>query len=169
MKLCIVSDSHDDGAGLAQAVATARDEGAEAVIHCGDVIGTHTLRAAMKAGLPLHVVHGNNLGDPAALYRNAAKSNGQLTYYGMDGEVTLGGRKIFFVHYPHYGEAMALTARYDLVCCGHSHEVHVSQVTNIAGGKTWLVNPGTTAGLGMPRTWVMADLAELSFDVRTLD
>ena len=46
-------------------VRAAASEGAEAVIHCGDVIGTQTLRAAMNVGLPIHVIHGNNLGDPA--------------------------------------------------------------------------------------------------------
>ena len=47
MKLCIVSDSHDRADPLAQAVQRAKEQGAEVVIHCGDVIGTQTLRAAM--------------------------------------------------------------------------------------------------------------------------
>src|SRR6476646_9523065 len=38
MKICIVSDSHDRAPMLASAVAAAKAEGAEAVIHCGDVI-----------------------------------------------------------------------------------------------------------------------------------
>ena len=38
MKLCIVSDSHDRADPLAQAVRVAKGEGAQAVIHCGDVI-----------------------------------------------------------------------------------------------------------------------------------
>ncbi|HYR36453.1 MAG TPA: metallophosphoesterase family protein, partial [Burkholderiales bacterium] len=62
MKVCIVSDSHDRADPLAQAVTRAKEEGAGAVIHCGDVIGTQTLRAAMAVGLPMHVIHGNNLG-----------------------------------------------------------------------------------------------------------
>lgn len=34
---------------------------------------------------------------------------------------------------------------------------------------TWLVNPGTVAGLGAPRaTWILADLAALSFEIREL-
>ena len=64
MKLCLVSDSHDRADPLAQAVARAKEKGAELVIHCGDVIGTQTLRQAMAVGLPMHVIHGNNLGDP---------------------------------------------------------------------------------------------------------
>ena len=117
-------------------------QGAEAVIHCGDVIGTQTLRAALDVGLPVHVIHGNNLGDPISLSRWARDSKGQLHYHGPDARLELGGRKIFVVHYPEYGYAMACTGDWDLVCCGHSHVAGVEQVANVKGGKTWLVNPG---------------------------
>lgn len=166
MKICIVSDSHDDGASLARCIGAAEAAGAVAVIHCGDVIGTNTLRAALAVGLPLHVIHGNNLGDPGSLHRLAAGSRGLLTYHGQEATLALHGRRIFVVHYPHYGRAMALTGDYDLVCCGHSHEATVSRERNMAGGTTWLVNPGTTAGLGAPAaTWILADLAEMLFEI----
>ena len=77
MKLCIVSDSHDRADALAEAVRAAAAHGAQAVIHCGDVIGTQTLRGAMSVGLPMHVIHGNNLGDPVSLSRWARDSNGR--------------------------------------------------------------------------------------------
>jgi predicted phosphodiesterase len=51
---------------------------------------------------------------------------------------------------------MACTGDWDLVCCGHSHEAGVSQVKNVKGGSTWLVNPGTVAGLAAPATWLWA-------------
>ena len=63
MKVCILSDSHDRGPLMAAAVAAAMADGAEAVIHCGDIIGGNTLKASLKLGLPIHAVHGNNLGD----------------------------------------------------------------------------------------------------------
>jgi predicted phosphodiesterase len=44
MKICIVSDSHDRGPLLAKAVEAAKADGAEAVIHCGDIIGGNTLK-----------------------------------------------------------------------------------------------------------------------------
>ena len=67
MKICIVSDSHDRASMLADAVQAAKDAGAEVVIHCGDVIGAQTLVPLMEIGLPVHVIHGNNLGDAMAL------------------------------------------------------------------------------------------------------
>jgi putative phosphoesterase len=165
MKICIVSDSHDRADPLAAAVRAAAAQGAAAVIHCGDVIGTQTLRAAMAVGLPLHVIHGNNLGDPVSLSRWARDSGGMLHYHGPDARLELGGRRIFVVHYPEYGHAMACTGDWVLVCCGHSHAAGIEQVANVKGARTWLVNPGTVAGLAAPATWALGDLAAMRFEV----
>jgi len=169
MKLCIVSDSHDRADALARAVHDSATEGATAVIHCGDLIGTQTLRAAMSAGLPMHVIHGNNLGDPVSLGRWSHESGGLLHYHGADARIELGGRRIFVVHYPEYGYAMACTGDWDLVCCGHSHAAGIERVPNVKDGRTWLVNPGTVAGLAAPATWVLGDLEAMRFDLRTLN
>ena len=168
MKICIVSDSHDRADPLEAAVRAAAAEGAQAVIHCGDLIGTQTLRGALALGLPLHLIHGNNIGDQISLARWVRERNGQFHYHGPDARLELGGRKIFAVHYPEYGYAMACTGDWDLVCCGHSHVAAIEQVANVKGGKTWLVNPGTVAGLAAPQTWVLGDLAAMRFDSRFL-
>jgi putative phosphoesterase len=159
MRVCIVSDSHDRADALADAVRQAAAQGAQAVIHCGDVIGTQTLRGALSAGLTMHIIHGNNLGDPVSLSRWARESKGQLHYHGPDARLELAGRKVFVVHYPEYGYAMACTGDWDLVCCGHSHEAGVRQV------KT---NPGTVAGLAAPATWVLGDLTAMRFETHLL-
>jgi putative phosphoesterase len=168
MKICIVSDSHDRAEPLARAVDLAKAQGAQAVIHCGDVIGTQTLRAALAVGLPLHVIHGNNLGDPVSLSRWARERPAELQYHGADARLELGGRRVFVVHYPEYGYAMACTGDWDLVCCGHSHVAASEEVPNVKGGKTWLVNPGTVAGLAAPATWVLGDLAAMRFETHTV-
>ncbi len=166
MKICIVSDSHDRAAMLLAAVGAAKAEGAEAVIHCGDVIGANTLRPLIALGLPVHVVHGNNAGDPAALHALESSSSRLIAYHGPDADLRLGGRRLFATHYPHYGRALACTGEYDVVCCGHSHAVGVARQKNIQGGHTWLVNPGTVAGLGAPASWILGDLATLAFEIR---
>ncbi len=169
MKICIVSDSHDRAPMLAAAVSAARQAGAEAVIHCGDLIGAMTLRPLIPIGLPVHVVHGNNLGDPVALWNLCAASDGLIRYHGADIDLELGGRRLFATHYPHYGRGMACTGDFDIVCCGHSHAASVEQQPTIAGGMTWLVNPGSVGGLGAPPTWLLADLSHFGFEVRRLD
>ena len=169
MKLCVVSDSHDRADPLAEAVRSGAAEGADVVIHCGDIIGTQTLRAAMNVGLPMHVIHGNNLGDPVSLSRWARDSSGMLYYHGADARLDLAGKRVFVVHYPEYGYAMACTGDWDLVCCGHSHVACIEQVPNVKDGVTWLVNPGTVAGLAAPATWILGDLAEMRFDIRMVN
>ncbi|HEX6321945.1 MAG TPA: metallophosphoesterase family protein [Burkholderiales bacterium] len=168
MKICIVSDSHDRADALAQAVREAKALGAQAVVHCGDVIGTQTLRPTLALGLPVHVIHGNNLGDVVSLSRWARDSGGQLQYHGPDARLELGGRRIFVVHYPEYGYAMACTGDWDLVCCGHSHVAGSEQVANVKGSRTWLVNPGTVAGLAAPATWALGDLAAMRFETHSM-
>lgn len=168
MKVCIVSDSHDRADALAQAVGEAKASGAEAVIHCGDLIGAQTIKPALVHGLPVHLIHGNNLGDTQATHGQSRKSGGLLQYHGADARLELAGRRIFVVHYDDYGYAMACTGRWDLVCCGHSHKAEARRLTGVNGSETWLVNPGTVAGLAAPATWVLADLAAMRFEVRAL-
>ena len=60
----------------------------------------------------------------------------------------------------------ACTGDYDIVCCGHLHEASIAQQANVLGGSTWLLNPGTVAGLGGPATWMFADLEQMHFEVR---
>ena len=165
MKICIVSDSHDRADALAQAVREAKAQGAEAVVHCGDLIGAQTIKPALALGLPMHLIHGNNIGDPQALHFQSQQSSGLMRYHGPDARLELGGRRVFVVHYPEYGHAMACTGNWDLVCCGHSHTAGIEQVANVRGGRTWLVNPGTVAGLSAPATWALGDLAQMRFEV----
>ncbi len=123
MKVCILSDSHDHIPLLDAAVAEAKSQGAEAVLHCGDVVAPSTLNCLAKHDLPVHVIHGNNSGDLYTLGRLANQPNTHIHYHGMDAGVELAGKRIFLVHYPHYARAMAATGDWDLVCCGHSHKL----------------------------------------------
>lgn len=170
MKVCILSDSHDHIPLLDAAVAEAKAVGAEAVLHCGDVVAPSTLKCLNKHRLPVHVIHGNNSGDLYSLGQLATRPGNVIQYHGMDAGLTLGGRRIFLVHYPHYARAMAATGEWDLVCCGHSHKSRIERLSNIRGGETPLVNPGTVGGVGSdPATYIMADLEKMEFEVHELD
>ena len=173
MNICIVSDSHDRSAPLVAAIIEAQASGAQAVIHCGDLIGVNTLRASLELGIPIHAVHGNNIGDVAALYRMMAKSGGLFTYHGQEAVLELGGRRIFVTHLPHHGHAFACTGDYDLVCHGHSHSAHFGRQSGVNGGHCWLVNPGSVAGIDAPGveavpTWIFGDLEQMNFEIRSL-
>jgi putative phosphoesterase len=169
MKICIVSDSHDNRPLLEAAVRAARADGAEAVLHCGDVVAPSTLSVLQPLGLPIHVIYGNNAGDLYMMARVASKPASQVTFYGQDAGIELAGRRIFIVHYPHYARAMATTGDWNLVCCGHDHAAGIEVVDNIQGGRTHLVNPGTVGGVGAPATYVLGDLDRMTFTIRRVE
>jgi putative phosphoesterase len=169
MKICIVSDSHDNRLLLEAAARAAKADGAEAILHCGDVVAPSTLNVLKPLGLPIHVIHGNNTGDLYMMARIANQPGNQMTFYGQDAGIKLAGRKIFLVHYPHYAHAMATTGDWDLVCCGHDHEAKIAIIDNIKGGRTHMVNPGTVGGVAAPATYVMGDLETMRFEVRAVE
>jgi putative phosphoesterase len=170
MKICVLSDSHDHAMLLEAAVDLAKKAGAQAVLHCGDVVAPSTLLCLEKHGLPVHVIHGNNTGDLYTLGRLAAKRSSVVRYHGMDAALVLARRRLFMVHYPHYARAMATTGDWDLVCCGHTHEPAIQYIRNIQGGETLLLNPGTIGGVGeAPATLMIGDLGKLDFEILQID
>ena len=166
LKICIVSDSHDHREPLAAAVAEAKALGAQALLHCGDLVAPSTLHAIVGLGVQIHLIHGNNTGDLFHLSRFAQEYGHHVQYYGQDASLDLAQRRIFMVHYPHYAKAMALTGQYDLVCNGHEHRAVIERIRNIKGKETLRIDPGTVAGVSASPTYVFGDLQTLEFEIR---
>lgn len=165
MKICMVSDSHDNIPFLCAAVTDAKQRGAQAVLHCGDIVAPSTLHPLPFYGLPIHVIHGNNSGDLDMLFKLSRAPTSIIHYYGQDATFTLGGRRIFLVHYPHYAKAMAVTGDYDLVGYGHTHCISIETLENIKGTQTVVCNPGTVGGIGAPATYLLGDLETMTFEI----
>jgi putative phosphoesterase len=168
MKICILSDSHDNIPLLCKAMAEAKQRGAEAVLHCGDIVELTTLQAMEPYGLPIYVIDGNNTGDIDKFSKLSDASDSLIHYYGQDAAFTLDDRWIFLVHYPHYAYGISLTGDYDLVCYGHSHFALIEHITNIKGTQTLLCNPGTVGDPLAPATYVLCDLHDMTFETFTL-
>lgn len=168
MKICIVSDSHDNRFLLLTAVTDGKQKGAEAILHCGDVVAPTTLRVLDPLGLPIHVIHGNNTGDLYSMARLAHNTSNKIHYHGQDAGIELHQKKIFMVHYPHYAHAMGVTGDWDIVCCGHDHKPEIYEIDNMKGQKTIFINPGTVGGVGAQPTYVMADLETMEFTIESV-
>ncbi len=141
MLVAILSDIHDNIWALEKVVDGANAAGAAALLFCGDFCAPFSLTLlAERFRGPIHAVAGNNDGDMLLLARNAAKA-GNVTLHGPFAELSLEGRRLFVVHYPTIGEAVAAGGLYDLVCCGHNHQPETRRI-----GKSLLVNPGEVMG-----------------------
>ncbi|MFW6334834.1 MAG: metallophosphoesterase [Desulfosalsimonas sp.] len=141
MKIAVMSDTHDNLRNVRKALELIADSGAEAIIHCGDIIAPFVFKEFIEASIPMHCVFGNNDGDKYLLTKTANSSGGLITLYGFLGEMDASGFSIAFTHEPEFAEGLASTGKYDLVCFGHTH---------VAGqenhGGTTLLNPGDLMG-----------------------
>ncbi len=134
MKIGILSDTHDEVARTARAVASLIDAGAEALVHCGDITGPEVV--AKCSGLPGYYVFGNNDFDEQELRAAMAGVGGVCLERG--GIIEVEGRRIAVTHGDSDREARRLL-RLDpeFFLYGHSH---------LAGevrrdGVRW-INPG---------------------------
>jgi putative phosphoesterase len=148
MKIAILSDSHDHLHAIRAAVRKAQEAGAEAIIHCGDLVAPFVI-SELKT-FEVHVVFGNNDGDVFLLSRLAAGSN--VTLYGVVATLEVGSRKLLATHDPPTAEAYAETGRYDAVFYGH---LHLSGETKV--GETLLFGAGELMGFKEKPSFALYD------------
>lgn len=118
MKVGILSDTHDRLGRTMHAVALLLAEGAEALVHCGDVTGPDIIRACSDR--PLYFVFGNNDDNWPALRHTAAQVGARCLDWG--GEITLAGKRIGVVHGHLTRDVRKVRdARPDYLLSGHSH------------------------------------------------
>jgi len=167
VKICIISDSHDNIDLLHAALSDAKERGAEMVLHCGDVVAPYTLKKTRQFGLPIHVIHGNNKGDLAVMGKLAQDPESLIHYHGRDASLEFDGRRVFMVHFPDYAKALALTGKWDLICCGHNHRCRIDVIKHAGQDtSTLLVNPGSSSGMDrIQPTYALGDLETMQFEI----
>ncbi len=149
MQIAIISATHDNIWKLEEAMPQIAS--ADAVLHCGDLCSPFIVVQLGKGlrGKPVHVVWGNNDGDQRLLTLKAQEA-GNVHIHGEFAVLNLGGLSIAMNHYPAIAKSLAASGQYDLVCYGHDHTAHESQV-----GNTRLLNPGEIMGLYGRRTFAI--------------
>jgi putative phosphoesterase len=135
MRLGILSDTHDQLARTQLAVRLLRAEGADVLVHCGDLTGPAVVAAC--AVLPCYFVLGNNDADNVPSLQRAMAAAGAVCL-GWGGEVTLAGKRVAVTH-GHMGTDVRrlLAARPDYLLSGHSHIA-----LDRHEGPTRRINPG---------------------------
>ena len=154
MLLGIMSDTHDQVRRAAGAAALLAAEGAEALIHCGDLTSPEVVHAVAEAGPTCSYVLGNNDFELEAIARAIRSTGGNDL--GWAGEVTMAGKRIAVTHGHLAGEFRRLLRSLpDYLLFGHSH-----QPLDERDGPIRRINPGA---LHRAREWTVA-LLDLDAD-----
>lgn len=140
MNIAILSDIHDNLWNLQFAVQTVREAGAEVLICCGDLCSPFVIDELAKFGGDVHIVFGNNDGDQFRITQKAAKS-GNCSLHGELFETVFDGKRFAVNHFDYLARPLAQCGSYDVVCCGHNHELEISRVD-----QCLLINPGPVMG-----------------------
>jgi putative phosphoesterase len=135
MRFGILADTHDELSRARLAVQLLRAEGAEALIHCGDLFSPPIV--FLLAGLPSWFVLGNHDSDMVPHLERAATEYG-VVCLGWGGVVELAGKRIGVAHGHLSGDVRrVLAAHPDYLLSGHSHIASDTLV-----GSVRRINPG---------------------------
>lgn len=144
MKIGIISDTHKKIKKAARAIDTLLVDGAEFLIHAGDIVEAEVLELLKNSGLRYIAVYGNN--DEHLLSLQREYNLVQEPYH-----FKLFAKTFKLMHIPHY-----LKPDTDIVIFGHTHKAYIEFINN-----TLFINPGETCArdTGISR-WSMLEILE---------
>ncbi len=173
MKIAIVSDTHDNTKNFNKIIDWLNKEKINVILHCGDITNQETIDEAVK----------NFKGEIKFVRGNG---DFELNDIPEEMKIELGGKKIFFNHYPDIAKKMAESGKYDLVFYGHTHKPWLARIATPArqpdgshsGGRSvasgekkecLLVNPGEVAGQRFKPTFAIYDTGTDKLELKILE
>ena len=85
---------------------------------------------------------------------------GNVTFHQPMAHLELGGRRVAVVHYPEFGEPLALSGKYDAVFSGHNHTAEAQML-----GATLWANPGEVMGRYGKPSFGLYDTERNAFEI----
>ena len=154
MKVGVLADSHDNRGSAADALSVFLREGAEAILHLGDVCSPPVLEPFRASGIPLLGVFGNNDADRAGL--QAVSGNG---FHRGPFVLEIGGRNVLMSHiFDELQGEIGEGGKFDLILFGHTHRPLTMRV-----GRALVINPGEACGFMSGRsTCAVIDLETMA-------
>ncbi len=150
MRIGIVSDTHDRGEAVSEAVRLLGEAGAELILHCGDIESPATVE--LFRPIPTYFVFGNWDKERVKLAAAIKAIGGQ--HNDSFGAIELQGKRIAWVHSHERHQLYQLerSEYFDYVFYGHTHvrEQHRT-------GRTLVANPGALFRAN-PNTCCMLDV-----------
>ena len=113
---------------------------------------------------PIHIVLGNNDGDPLRIKSNANKYETMVSIYGELAKIDIYNEKFAVIHFSNIAQLIAESGRFDVVCRGHNHMNKVERV-----GESLLISPGAIMGYDgvnkkeIPPTFVIYETGDNSY------
>jgi len=149
MRIGVVSDTHDRGEAVAEALRLLADQKVELILHCGDIESPETV--LLFRDIPTHFVFGNwdkdRLRLTAAIRGIGGHANDSF------GAIDVGGKRVAWVHSHERHQLYQLehSDYFDYVFYGHTHvrEQHKT-------GRTVVANPGALFRAN-PKTCIVLD------------
>jgi uncharacterized protein len=149
MRIGVVSDTHDRGEAIAEALRLLAEQQVDLILHCGDIESPDTV--LLFRDIPTHFVFGNWDKDRVRLTA-AIKSIGGHHNESF-GAIELGGKRVAWVHSHERHQLYQLehSDYFDYVFYGHTHvrEQHKT-------GRTVVANPGALFRAN-PKTCIVLD------------
>lgn len=149
MKIGIISDTHRKVKKAARAINTLIADGAEFILHAGDIVELDILELLKNSKVGYIAVYGNNdahLAEHHAEYRLV-----QEPYY-----FKLANTRFKLMHLPFY-----LLGDAEVIIYGHTHKSNVEFVNN-----TLFLNSGEVCARNKPISeWAMLDVSDEAFIV----
>lgn len=151
MKFAIVSDTHDNLKNFNKIIIWLNKEKINLVLHCGDICSRATIDESKE----------NFKGEIKFVRGNG---DFELNNIPEQTEVELGGKKVFFVHYPDIARKTAESEKYELVFYGHTHRPWEEKI-----GSCRLINPGEVAGQRFKPTFAIYDTDTEKLELKILE
>jgi putative phosphoesterase len=134
MIIGILSDSHGRAEWVRLAVEILRRNGAEMLLHCGDVGGIEVLDELLE--IPTRFTWGNM--DELIPALRAYCDQVGLTWPEPPVVVELDGKRLALCHgHERFARSLLDDGTFDYVLCGHTH-----QRRDVRHGRTRIINPG---------------------------
>jgi len=162
MKIAICSDSHDNLTNIAKFLSYCDQHKTKTIIHCGDWCAPGTLRFFRENFKDeIYGVYGNVF-DEKNTSKVAEEQGIKIKNDGLI--VKINGLKILITHFQEKAKQFATTNKFDIIFYGHNHKPWFEKV-----GSTYLINPGTLAGMFSRATFALYDSVTKKIDLKILD
>lgn len=150
MKIAIISDTHDRLDNIEKALNYIKEQGAEILIHAGDLAHSETLEYVCKKFHGDIFYIGGNADIDNEEIKKLEKIYKTLKTFTETAKLTLGGLSLVITHKPMDAKKLAESGKYDLVIHGHDHKPWQSFI-----GKCEILNPGNLADTRYPATFAL--------------